>query len=140
MFMSLRIFNCSLGFRPWFQTFSGHDGAVMAVQTSGEKIYTATTDGVIRAFKIDWEFVKQYLQVLSGEVVEDDLGDDFKPEEDDDDDEDIESGTVVQGIVTISMSRFSHRYLPFTNKWICQILEFRRGNLNILSEKLYFLP
>ena len=115
--MSLRTFNCSLGFRPLFQTFSGHDGAVMAVQTSGEKIYTATTDGVIRAFKIDWEFVKQYLQVLSGEVVEDDLGDDFKPEEDDDDDEDedIESGTVVQGIVTI-MSRFSHRNLPFPNK------------------------
>ena len=85
----------------------------MAVQTSGEKIYTATTDGVIRAFKIDWEFVKQYLQVLSGEVVEDDLGDDFKPEEDDDEDEEIESGTVVQGIV---MSEFFHRYLPFTNK------------------------
>ena len=109
----------------------------MAVQTSGEKIYTATTDGVIRAFKIDWEFVKQYLQVLSGEVVEDDLGDDFKPEEDDDEDEDIESGTVVQGIV---MSEFNHRYLPFTNKWTCRILEFMRRNLIILSGKLYFLP
>ena len=89
-----------------FQTFSGHDGAVMAIQTSGERIYTATTDGVIRAFKIDWEFVKQYLQVLSGEVVEDDLGDDFKPEEDDDDDEDIESETDVQGIIAITLFYF----------------------------------
>ena len=61
------------------RTFSGHDGAIMAIQTSGEKIFTATTDGTIRAFKIDWEFVKQYLQVLSGEV-DDELGEDYVEE------------------------------------------------------------
>lgn len=40
------------------RTFAGHEGTIMAIQMSGEKIYTATTDGVVRIFKIDWEFVK----------------------------------------------------------------------------------
>ena len=40
------------------RTYAGHEGTIMAIQMSGEKIYTATTDGVVRIFKIDWEFVK----------------------------------------------------------------------------------
>ena len=37
---------------------NAHPGAIMALQMSGEKIYSATTDGMVRAFKIDWEFVR----------------------------------------------------------------------------------
>ena len=38
--------------------FDGHPGSIMALQMSGERIFTATTDGSIRVYKIDWEFVK----------------------------------------------------------------------------------
>ena len=38
--------------------FDGHPGSIMALQMSGERIFTATTDGAIRVYKIDWEFVK----------------------------------------------------------------------------------
>ena len=57
------------------RTFEGHEGSIMALQMSGEKIFTATTDGTIRIFKIDWEFVKDYLSVLAGDV-DNDLGED----------------------------------------------------------------
>ena len=35
-----------------------HPGAIMTIQMSGEKIFTATTDGVVRAFNIDWNYVR----------------------------------------------------------------------------------
>ena len=59
------------------RTFEGHEGSIMAMQMAGEKIFTATTDGTIRIFKIDWEFVKDYLSVLAGDV-EYQLGDEDK--------------------------------------------------------------
>lgn len=37
---------------------NNHPGAIMTIQMSGEKIFTATTDGVVRAFNIDWSFVR----------------------------------------------------------------------------------
>ena len=37
---------------------NSHPGAIMSLQMSGEKIFSATTDGIVRAFKIDWEFVR----------------------------------------------------------------------------------
>ena len=37
---------------------SNHPGAIMSIQMSGEKIFTATTDGIVRTYKIDWEFVR----------------------------------------------------------------------------------
>ena len=40
------------------RTFSGHEGSILAIQMSGDKIYTATTDSVVRVFDIDWDFVK----------------------------------------------------------------------------------
>ena len=42
---------------------NSHPGAIMALQMSGEKIYSATTDGIVRAFKIDWEFVRYDVRV-----------------------------------------------------------------------------
>eukprot|EP00095_Tigriopus_kingsejongensis_P008984 maker-scaffold1944_size24254-snap-gene-0.5 protein:Tk08984 transcript:maker-scaffold1944_size24254-snap-gene-0.5-mRNA-1 annotation:"hypothetical protein CAPTEDRAFT_115707" len=50
------------------RTFSGHPGAVVALQPAGDKIYSATIDGTVRVFDIDWKFVKAYLAVLSGEI------------------------------------------------------------------------
>ena len=46
----LRTFGHSIG--------NNHPGAIMAIQMSGEKIFTSTTDGMVRAFNIDWEFVR----------------------------------------------------------------------------------
>ena len=40
------------------RVFDGHPGSVMAMQMAGERIFTATTDGYIRVFRINWEFVK----------------------------------------------------------------------------------
>ena len=37
---------------------NNHPGAILAIHMSGEKIFTATTDGIVRAFNIDWEFVR----------------------------------------------------------------------------------
>jgi len=40
------------------RTFSGHEGAITSIQTSGEKVISTTIDNNIRVFKINWEFVK----------------------------------------------------------------------------------
>ena len=46
------------------RTYGGHEGTIMAIQMSGDRIFTATTDGIVRMFKIDWEFVKYVLTFL----------------------------------------------------------------------------
>lgn len=40
------------------KTFPGHEGAVLAIVLANDKIFSATTDGTIRVFKIDWKFIK----------------------------------------------------------------------------------
>ncbi len=40
------------------RTYSGHEGAILALHMAKDKIYSSTIDGIVRVFHIDWAFVK----------------------------------------------------------------------------------
>merc|ERR1712020_797800 len=65
---------------------------------SGEKIFTASTDGIVRAYNIDWDFVRSYLRVLSGDV-EDVLGQDDSDAGEDEDQQDTDINEVDEFIL-----------------------------------------
>jgi WD40 repeat protein len=40
------------------RTYSGAPGAILQLVCANDSIYSATTDGTCRIYKIEWEFIK----------------------------------------------------------------------------------